>query len=152
MAKGRTPSPQKLLESLEGSELAKRRMRWIMLTLSHQCAVQQACEDLGISEAAFHKLRRSAMRQFIMDLEPKRRGRPREAPPQADPQMLELQEQNRQLTLQLTASRVREEIALAMPHLLQKRESPITPTPPGKGEALKKTIHPARPRSRKPRR
>lgn len=151
MAKGRTASPQKLLESLEGSELAKRRMQWILLTLGNQCTVQQACEDLGISETAFHKLRKSAMRRFIVDLEPKRRGRPREAPPPDDPQMLELQERNRQLTLQLAASRVREEIALAMPHLLQKREPPNMPTPPGEGEALKKTTHPTSHRSQKPR-
>lgn len=150
MAKGRTSSPQKLLESLEGSELAKRRMRWIMMTLGNQCTVRQACEDLGISEAAFHKLRRSAMRQFIEDLEPKPRGRPPSAQPRADPQMVELQEQNRRLQLQLAASRVREEIALAMPHLLQKQGHPIEPTPSDGGVDLKKTTHPPR-RRRNPR-
>ena len=145
MARGRIPSPQKLVESLEGSELAKRRLRYILMTLGNQCTVQQACEELGISEAGFHALRRLAMQQFVKDLEPKPLGRPSQAQPQADPQTLELQEQNRQLQLQLLASRVREQIALAMPHLLQKQEQPIEPTPPGEGDDQKKTTdHPRR--------
>jgi len=89
MTRGRKPSPQRLVESLDGSDLAKRRLKLILMTLSQRCTVAEAAAELGVSEAAFYKMRSGALQQFIERLEPKPRGRPPEDALQRDPQDLQ---------------------------------------------------------------
>jgi hypothetical protein len=123
MARGRKPSGPKLVEGLEGSALAKQRLQVILETLAGRCTIEEACEQLGLSPSAFHQLRTRTLADALASLEPRPLGRP---PQEASPQDVEieaLQEEVADLRTDLQASRVREEIAVVMPHLL-KRERP----------------------------
>jgi len=121
MARGRPPSGPNLVDGLDGPDEAKRRLRVILETVAGTRMIAEACAELGISEAAFHNLRRQAMEGAIESLAPRPAGRPRK---DADPEqrrIRELEGQNLHLRMDLQAARLRTEIAVAMPHLLKKR-------------------------------
>ena len=122
MARGRTPSGPKLVDGMEGLESAKRRLKVILETLSGAMSIEEACEELGIGPAAFHKLRSRTMQEALESLAPRPMGRPvkEETPEQA--RIEELEQEVAHLEMELEGSRLREEIALIMPHLLKKRE------------------------------
>lgn len=105
------------VETLEGTELARRRLKRVLETLSGGLTVEAACTDLGISPARFAQIRKEALAGALTALEPKAAGRPAAPPP--DPQVLSAEEEHRRLRRELEASRIREEIALTMPHLVR---------------------------------
>jgi transposase-like protein len=112
----------RLVEALDGSESAKGRLRVILETLTGEKTVFDACQELGIGESMFHKLRNEFLQDAVGLLEPKPLGRPRD---EIDPEekLREGYEKRIQdLEVRLEAARVREEIALTMPHLLRGRE------------------------------
>jgi len=121
MSRGRKPLGPKLVERMEGSGHAKKRLKVILETISGKRSVKGACEALGISEAAFHKMRSEVLTEALGSLEPKARGRPPKKESAQSKEVEELRRQNRELKIDLQASRVREEIAIAMPHLLKKK-------------------------------
>lgn len=106
------------VESLEGTEQARRRLRCVLATLSGDLTVEQACLDLGISPARFAEVRKEALAGAVAALEPRAAGRPAGPAPAAE--LVEAQERIRRLERELEASRIREEIALTMPHLVQR--------------------------------
>lgn len=110
------------VRKFEGSEQAKARLEMILHTLSGERTTQEACAALGISEAAFHKLRDQTLAAALANLEPKPKGRPRNPlPPPAAEDLQTLREQLIDAQMRLYAAQVREEIALTMPHLLKKK-------------------------------
>ncbi len=120
MARGRPPSGPNLVGGLDGPDEAKRRLRVILETVAGTRTIAEACAELGISEAAFHNLRKQALEAAVEGLAPRPAGRPRK---DADPEqrrIRELEEQVFLLRKDLQAARIREEIAVAMPHLLKK--------------------------------
>jgi hypothetical protein len=124
--RGRRPSGPEYVEALEGSALARQRLRVVLETLAGRCRVTEACERLGICEQRFHQIREEALQAAVAALEPRPAGRPsaaasEPAPPQA------LQQQLEQLQVQLQASRLREEIALTLPQ--QAATSPAATEP-----------------------
>lgn len=105
------------VESLEGTELARQRLLRVLETLTGESTLEAACADLGISPARFAQIRKEALAAALTALEPKAPGRP--CAPVPDPRVEELEQRTRALERELEASRIREEIALTMPHLLQ---------------------------------
>ena len=111
-----------LAKAMEGSDQACRRLKVMLETISGQKRIAEACEELRISAAQFHKLRNKMMQGALLSLEPAAPGRPRVALEAADERMAAMQEENRQLRIELRAAQIREEIALLMPHLVKVPE------------------------------
>lgn len=105
------------VERLEGSEGARRRLKVVLETLSGERTVESACADLGLSAARFAEIRKEALAGALTALEPRAAGRP--PGPTADPAVERAEEEIRRLRRELEASRIREEIALTMPHLVR---------------------------------
>jgi len=88
--RGRLPDGPEYVAKLEGPPDAKRRLEIILRTLAGTCRVQEACAELGLSEARFHQLRQEALQAALDGLTPRPPGRP-QAPP-ADPRVAELEQ------------------------------------------------------------
>lgn len=117
---GRHPAGPEYVEQLEGSELAKRRLRIVLETLAGKCGIGQAAELLGVSEQRVHQLREEALQAALVELEPKTPGRrPRAA---ADEATSASAEQLLELEKELRASKIRQEIALVFPELVVRPE------------------------------
>lgn len=119
---GRHSSGVDLANGTEASDQAHRRLRAMLETLSGQKKIADACEELGISEAQFHKLRHRMMAGALASLEPGVAGRPSIETARTDELVMEMQEEIRQLRIELRASQIREEVALLMPHLVKVPE------------------------------
>ena len=105
------------VEKVEATELARERLRCVLATLSGEMTVEQACSALSISPARFAQVREEALSGAAQSLEPRAAGRP--AKPEPDAELVAAQERIRRLERELEASRIREEIALTMPHLVR---------------------------------
>ncbi len=77
MPGGRPTSGPDLVDGLEGSQEAKRKMKIFLQTLEGTRTIGEASELLEINEAMVHRLRGRAMEAAIRDLEAKPIGRPR---------------------------------------------------------------------------
>jgi transposase-like protein len=128
-----------LVDTLEGSAEAKERLKVVLETLSGTKTMSEACTELGVGETALRELRGQMLQAMVQELEPRARGRPKqEARPSAQ-DLAALQAENRQLQMQLRGLQIRDEIAVAMPHLLKDRAPEVRgPGEPGDA-ALKKT-------------
>jgi hypothetical protein len=116
--RGRKPTGTNLLEHLEGSERAKARLKAILETLSGQRSIPEVCEELGIRESMFHRVRGEVLQTALDRLEPRPLGRPAHEPPQPqDLRLAELEEENLRLHLELKAAEVRRELAENLPRL-----------------------------------
>jgi len=122
MGRGRRTSGSKLVETMDGSRHAKKRLKLILDTLSGKVTIIDACAALGINEAAFHKLRRRTLEESLQGLEPRQPGRRAHERSPEEERIEQLEDEVEQLHLELHAARVREELALAMPHVLKKRK------------------------------
>ena len=71
---GRKPLGPALVQHLEGSVHAKERLAMILATLAGRCSIAEACEQLGIGEAMFHRLRSEALQAGLDRLEPRPAG------------------------------------------------------------------------------
>lgn len=117
----RPPKGPALADRLEGPDEAKHRLKVILETISGERTIADAAAAIGVGAARFHELRNQVLQAALAALEPKPAGRPRSEPDAgADPKLVELEAQVRELTLEMKASHVREQIALTMPHLLKR--------------------------------
>jgi len=107
------------VERVEATDETKQRLKVILQTLSGELSVLEACEKLGVSEPHFHRLRERALTGAAEALEARPAGRPAEVDDAADARVAELEDRLGEMTLELRASQVREQIAVLMPHLLQ---------------------------------
>lgn len=133
MARGRRTKP-KLVEGMTGSELAKHRLRTILETFAGTLSVNEACARLGIGTTAFHKLRARALSNALVSLEPGQVGRPPARISNEQEHIAELENEVQELKIDLEAARIREELAIAMPHVLEDS----TEEPAGKGKRRRK--------------
>jgi hypothetical protein len=108
-----------LLGRLEGSAAARARLEILLQTLTGRLPLVQACGRLGMSERRLYELRQEALQAALRSLEPRPPGRPARQVREENPQLAALQAEVQRLHLELCAAQVREEIALAMPQLLQ---------------------------------
>lgn len=116
----RKTSGPKLVDGLPASTLARERLKLILATLSGEKTAAEAAQALGISEARFFEMRAEALKAAAAGLEPRPAGRPPKPIVANDPAVTALEAEVRELKIELAASHVREEIAVAMPHLLKK--------------------------------
>lgn len=119
MAKGRPVKGPELVEGLEGSEEAKRRLEVILETIGGHISVQEAIEQLGLRKSMFHEIRKESLRAALESLEAKPRGRPRQEVTEDQRENERLRKENEELKAALQIAHVREEIALVMPHVLK---------------------------------
>ena len=120
---GRKPSGSKLVEGIEGSELAKARVGAILDCLTGRKKIEEASEDLGIQQAMFFRMRSEALSGAVAALEPKPMGRPRKDRTPEEEEIEGLKLQMKRKELELKAAHIREEIALAMPHLRKGKKT-----------------------------
>ena len=102
--RGRKPIGTNLVERLEGSERAKARLKAILETLSGVRSIPEACEDLGINESMFHRVRGEVLQTALERLEPRPLGRPRQEPLAEELRLAEMEEQNLRLQVELKAA------------------------------------------------
>jgi hypothetical protein len=120
MARGRPPIGSGITDNLDGSEHARERLKVVLQTITGELTIVQACGKLDMTEAAFYRMRMKALEGAVEGLEPRQAGRPgRQVSPESD-RIAELEKELKLREVQLFAAQVREEIALAMPHLLKK--------------------------------
>lgn len=123
--RGRPPKGSGLVDDLDGERLAKEKLKAILGTVTGELSVPEACEELGIGEARFYQLRQAALAAAVNGLAPRKVGRPPKHVPEESLRVAALEEQVKLLEIDLQAACVREELAVAMPHLLNPRgESP----------------------------
>lgn len=73
--RGRPQLKTKLIDSYEGSEQAKRRLRAILATLSGEWTTTDAAEYLECNEANFYAFRSRTLKEALLGLEPRPSGR-----------------------------------------------------------------------------
>lgn len=115
--RGRKPTGANLVEGLDGSDRAKLRLKAILETLSGQRTIPDACEELGIQETMFHRVRSEVLQTALDRLEPRPLGRPSRQPSLQDGRISDLEEANRQLRVELKATEIRRELAEKLPRL-----------------------------------
>jgi transposase-like protein len=106
-----------LLDRLEGSSHAKQRLQVILETLSGQRTIPDACEELGIQDSMFHKMRGQVLQTALDRLEPRPLGRPAQVPSPAEEHVTELERQIEHLQIALKAAEVRRDLAERLPRL-----------------------------------
>lgn len=124
---GRKPLAAGHVDRLEGSELARLRMRLFLETMMGEVTIPEACRELGVCESRFHAHRHAWLQEALTLLEPRRTGRPPNAPP-ADglaQRFGELEVENRQLRQQLQVAEVREQLVGILPPTARDDSPPI---------------------------
>jgi len=117
---GRPGRPGKgvaLVDGVEGSELARERLRAILASIAGAMTIEEACAALSVSPSRFHALREQFLADAVILLEPRRPGpAPKTAMEvEAQAELDRLRRENESLRFEATASKVREELAIAMP-------------------------------------
>jgi outer membrane murein-binding lipoprotein Lpp len=118
---GRKPVGPALVERVSGSEPAQRRAEVLLETITGAKTMEAACRALGIEKTQLFKLRARMLEAAVAALEPGPIGRP---PQPVDPQaaqIAELEARIQQLELELKASRLRAELASALPARADER-------------------------------
>jgi hypothetical protein len=121
--RGRKPTGTNLVEHLDGSERAKTRLKAILETLSGQRSIPEVCEELGINESLFHRVRGEVLQTALNRLEPRPLGRPPQQPSPQGEQLAQLEEENLRLQVELKAAEVRRELAEKLPRLAKAKET-----------------------------
>ena len=80
MARGRPPRGSAHVDSLDGPDELKQRLRVLLDTLSGTCTIDEACCKLGVSAARLHEMRHQALAGALEALTPGRAGRPARDP------------------------------------------------------------------------
>lgn len=121
MPGGRPGQGPELVEGLAGTPEAKRRLKLVLETLAGERSVAEACRELGLGEANFHKLRRQALAAALARLAGLLPGRKRVEPSAQEQEIAALRAQLQRKDLALEIARYRENLALTMPYLLKRR-------------------------------
>lgn len=127
MSRGRPPKGPELVEGIEGSDLAKERLKVILQTVAGEITVADACVQLNVGEARFHELRSDVLRTAAQALEPKPAGRPAKEVPQNADEVTQLKKQIQELKIDLRAAQIREELAVLMPQVLERKLGDVDP-------------------------
>ena len=118
MARGRPLVGVDLAERLDGPRLQRRQLRVLLGTIAGTVTIAQACAELGIGRSRLHQLRWRVLEGSLAALAPQPRGRPPSPRPSEEMQQLRARVEELELALQTMA--LRSEIALTMPHLLDR--------------------------------
>ncbi len=112
--RGRYPVGPEYVDKLQGSALAKGRVKAVLQTLSGDLRLQEACQELGICEQRFHQLRQETLQAAVTALEAGAPGRPALTLSPAEEKIRALEDQVAALQIELHAAKVREEIGLTL--------------------------------------
>jgi hypothetical protein len=116
---GAPPKGVAHVDATQGSALAKRRAKTLLLLVAGELTRARAAREMGVSVRRVRQLREAMLNSAVAALEPGQPGRPRKGGPSAaERRVRELEGTQVRLQLELEARSVREEIALIMPHLL----------------------------------
>jgi transposase-like protein len=118
MERGRPAVGPNLVEGLEGTEGAKKRLRVVLETMAGEKSVEEACRELGIGKSAFHQIRARIMQGALEDLEPKAPGRKPSEASDAEERIAQLEKELEETKLKLKIAHVREELLLGMPEVM----------------------------------
>lgn len=138
MPAGRPPKGPRLVEGLDASEEAKKKLQVILETITGDLSVSEACERLGVSESRFHQLRDEVLAAGASSLEPKPRGRPRKVEEPGVSELSALRKQVKDLEEELEFSRARTVLATAFPHLVKDPADQKKKTDPRKEKRRKR--------------
>jgi hypothetical protein len=127
--RGRKPIGPELAEALEGSSLARHRMRVVLETLAGHKRVRDACVALEICPQRFEAIRAAAIQAGIDALELKPAGRPAKVVSAANAEIARLNGRIAELEAALAAAQVRAELALTLPHLGDRLAKKARPRP-----------------------
>jgi len=152
MAGGRPNKGIAHVNKLNTDKGTKERIKAILLTIQGELTVQDAANKLGIGESRFHELRDEFLTGGAQYLEPRPQGRPAEEIDEKDREIELLQQKIVDLEINVQTARVREEIALAMPQVLQQRIESIDKTREDEKKRAKKQKKEKRQARRKHRR
>lgn len=112
---GRKAAGSGLVQHMNGSERAKLRLRVILDSLAGRLATPEACDQLGLSEAMFYRLRSEVLQAALAELEPQPLGRPPHRITEEQRRLAELSQRIAELEVQLQLAAVREELAHVLP-------------------------------------
>lgn len=113
--RGRRPTGPELVDRLAGSEQARERVKVVLQTMTGELRVQEACEQLQISEQRFDELRLEAIQAAVASLEPKPTGRPPRTTTIDAAEAERLQHRVAELEAELAVATVRADLAAALP-------------------------------------
>lgn len=114
MPAGRPTDGLRHIESLEGSEDSKLRLKAILATLAGDQTIVEACHLLGIGSSRFHKVRNQVLQAALERLQPRPRGRRRRT--REDVRILsELRRDAAELKAELVWARTHAEVLEIMP-------------------------------------
>jgi hypothetical protein len=124
MPGGRPPLGPSLADDLEGPDESKHRLKVLLQVIAKEKTAEQACAELGVQRARLYELLNEVLKGGLEALRPKkigRRGKP-PASPEAE-RIAALEKQVEDLTFELHTAEVRERIAEALPHVVERREA-----------------------------
>jgi len=127
--RGRRPTGPSCVRTMDGSELARKRLEVILETLGGPKRIVDACDELGISEPRYHQLKEQLLRAALDALEPGPIGRPPRTLSADQQQIAALQQQLHVKEVELRAAQARAEIAVTLPRLAQEQPPPEKKTP-----------------------
>jgi transposase-like protein len=106
----RPPAQSRLVDTLEGDDLAKRRLKAVLQTITGERSIADACARLGIGATALFELRTRALYGALAGLAPGAPGRP--VTPAEDPEVAALRTELAQKDRELQVERLRTQLAL----------------------------------------
>jgi len=135
---GRPPMGEEHIESLEGGEEERQRLRVILRTLSGEATIREAGEQLGLSDRRVHQVRRQALQGAIDALAARPAGRPprgREVVDLADVAGLERELASTRAELEMAELRHELDVGLGQIAALEKKgPSPSASPRPNRAE------------------
>ena len=108
---GRKSMTEPLLEPIQASDVARERVKVVLLTLCGDWSVNDALDSLSLSRTRFQDLRRKMLEEAVHALEPQTMGRPRKKRSPKDARVAALEDQVTDLRSELARVRARLELA-----------------------------------------
>lgn len=122
---GRKPAGPGLVDGLNGSDHAKERLRWVLMTMRGEATVEEACQALGIHRTRFYELRAEGLQSLLDLYEPRPAGRPRKAA--EDPRIEQLEQENERLRLERDLAEMKAELRLVLEARPAQKKTPDRP-------------------------
>ena len=118
---GRKPVGPALVERVSGSAAAQRRAEVLLETITGAKTMEGACQALGIEKTQLFKLRTRMLQAAVAAMEPLPTGRPPQVVDPSAARIAQLEARVKELELELEASRLRVELAEALPGRSDKK-------------------------------
>ncbi len=117
----RTVNAGRLVTNMDATSEPKKQLMVILEVLAGKRSIAEACEELQISEATFHRMRDQALQGALDGLAPLPVGRPGKKVDEKDEKIGALEEQLAEMGVELEAERIRTIMAIVKPELLKDR-------------------------------